>query len=102
MCPSAGPLFELFLNDYSPVDFIYTGLIGFQSHMFWGLVSQVQVLKVRVSNVGFKFFVSLGEALGFEFLSIMNHYTKDRNFAEIVFQLCLLTFMCFISPLSAV
>lgn len=31
-----------------------TGPVGFQSQIFWGLIFQVQVLKVRLSHVGFK------------------------------------------------
>lgn len=35
--------------------------------MFWGFISQVQALNVRVPYVGFKPFASQGEAWGFEF-----------------------------------
>lgn len=37
-----------------------------QGYMFWGLIFQVQVLKVRVINVGFKPFAPRGEALVLE------------------------------------
>lgn len=35
--------------------------------MFWGLISQGQVLKVRVPSVGHRPFTPLGQAPGFEF-----------------------------------
>ena len=41
--------------------------VGFQSCMFWGLVSQVQVLKVGVPDGGFRPFALQGEAPGSEF-----------------------------------
>lgn len=37
------------------------------SHIFWGLVSQVLVLKVRMPNVGYKTFTPQSEAPGVEF-----------------------------------
>lgn len=39
---------------------------GFYSYMFWEFISQVQVLKAEVSDVGFKSFVIWGEAPGAE------------------------------------
>lgn len=41
--------------------------IAFQSQVFWGLLSQVLVLKPGVPKVGSKPFAPQGEALGFEF-----------------------------------
>ena len=38
-----------------------TGLVGFQSYMFWELVCQVQVLKVGVLAVRLKAFVPEGK-----------------------------------------
>lgn len=46
------------LGDVNPV--------GLQSSLFWGLIAQVQVLKV-VCDGGFKPFASQGEALAFQF-----------------------------------
>ena len=40
--------------------------VGFQSQIFEGLVSQVQVLNIGVPDVGFKAFAPQGEAWGFE------------------------------------
>lgn len=39
--------------------------VGFQR--FWGFISQMHVLKVKVSDVGFKLLVLQGNVLGFEF-----------------------------------
>lgn len=39
----------------------------FSELMFWGLISQVQVLKIGVPDVGFKRFAPWGGARGFEF-----------------------------------
>lgn len=40
-----------------------TSLVGFQSQMFWVLISQVQALRVGMSGVGYKPFAPQGEAL---------------------------------------
>ena len=48
---------HLVLMDPSPM--------GFQSQMFWGLISQVQVLNVGMSDVEYELFSPQGEALGF-------------------------------------
>lgn len=65
----AGPLRPHFSVCYSLVGLMNASLFGFQSLRFWGLVSQVQVLKLGVSVGGFKPFSSWGEALGSEFSS---------------------------------
>lgn len=43
-----------FLDYCSLVGLVDMSPIGLQSSMFWGLICQVQVLKIGVLNVGFK------------------------------------------------
>ena len=40
---------------YSPLVFLDVSPVGFQSQMFWGLISPVQVPRVGVPDVGHKF-----------------------------------------------
>ena len=50
---------------WSLVGLVDPSPFGFQSYMVWGLISQVQVLKVVVPSVGLKPFTRRGEAGGF-------------------------------------
>lgn len=45
---------------------VYVIPVGFERHVFCGLIFQMQVLKVGVSNVRFKPFTPRGEAPGFK------------------------------------
>ena len=52
-------------------------LVGFQSHRFWGLVSQMQVLKAEGASCGFKPFTPQGEALVLSSFSTVVHCTGE-------------------------
>ena len=67
LCPGAGESKCFFSGCLRPVGLVEASAFGFQSWMFWGLVSQVQILKVGVPDVEFKPIAPLGEAVGFEF-----------------------------------
>ena len=56
-----------FSDCYSLVGLVDVSPSGFQNEMFWGLISQVQVLKAEVPDMEFKPFIPQGEAPGFEF-----------------------------------
>ena len=61
----AGELFKNCSVHYGLVGLVDPSPFGFQSYMVWGLISQVQVLKVVVPSVGLKPFTRRGEAGGF-------------------------------------
>ena len=61
--------------------------------MFWEIISQGQVLKVGVPDVGFKPFTPQGEALGFDFPLMMGHCAGDGVYGESVTQPPLATLM---------
>lgn len=55
--------------------------------MFWGLISQMHVLKVEVPNVRFKHFTPQGEAPDFEFPPVVGNCGGGGVYDEIVSQL---------------
>lgn len=57
--------------------------INFQSQAFWGLLFQVQVLKVGVSKVGYEHFAPQEEAPSLCFLPIVGHYARSRVYEVI-------------------
>lgn len=63
--------------------------------MFWGLISQVHILKVEVSDVDFELFTTQEEALGLSSLLIVGCHTCGRVYGEIVSQLFLPTLIWF-------
>lgn len=69
--------------------------IGFQSKMFWGFISQDEVLKVEVPNVGFEPFTPQKDALGFEFSPSVGHHTRGGVYGKIVSHLLLPTLIWF-------
>lgn len=52
---------------YWPLGLVYVCHVSFQSQIFWGLVSQMQVLKVAVLCVGYIPFIPKGKAPSCEF-----------------------------------
>lgn len=60
--------------------------IGFQSQMFWELISQVLVLRVGVLSVGYKFFAPPAGTSGFQFPADLSHCTGGGVFGEILSQ----------------
>ena len=52
--------------------------------MFWGFISQDQVLKAEVPNVGFDPFSPQREALGFECSPSVDHHTTGGVYSKIV------------------
>ena len=61
------PFKDCFSVHSSLVDHMVASPTGFQSHVFQGLMSQVQVLKIEVPDVVFKPFTSQGEAQAYDF-----------------------------------
>lgn len=72
---------------------------GFQSQMFWGLISQVPVLKIGVPVVGYKPFTAQREAQGFEFPPGFGFLCLCGVHGETVDWPSLPTLMCFPSHL---
>lgn len=53
------------------------------SQMFWGLISQVQVLRVGLPEVGYESFASQGEASDlWDPLTVVVHWARGRVFGE--------------------
>ena len=59
-----GPCESSFSVRSGPLGLMDVSLLGVQSQMFWGLISQGRVLNIGVPNVGFKPFTPPGEAPG--------------------------------------
>ena len=62
-----GSAYNIFKSSFSvcyyPLGLVDVRPIGSQRQMFWELISHVQVLRVGVSDVGYKLFAHQGEAL---------------------------------------
>ena len=57
MSESACELRVVFLICYSPLGLMGASLNCFQNQMSWGLISQVQVLGIRIPEVWYEFFL---------------------------------------------
>lgn len=60
--------------------------VGFQSYMFEGLTSQMQVLMLEVLDVGFRSYAPQSEALTLSFLLIMGCHTRGGIYGKTMFQ----------------
>lgn len=63
----SGPEEPLLSSFCSLAGCAHLSLVGFQPYMFWGLLFQVQVLKVGEPSMGFGFLTSQREASHFPF-----------------------------------
>ena len=76
------PFKSCFSVSYSLLDLLHAGFISFLSCMFWLLISQMQVLKVEVPNVGCTSFTSQGEAPVLICLLIVGQCSRGGNYGK--------------------
>ena len=78
------PVKNSFSVPYSLMDFMDTSFFGFQSSMFWRSMSQVEVFKVRVPDVGH--FIPPGETDGGDFPPVsilwLQEWVSYRDFVS--------------------
>lgn len=90
---------EAFKNHFSvlsllqPMGLVGATFNGFQRQMLWGLVSQVQILKVGVLDVGFKHFLFKEKLWVLSSLLILGCRTWDGGYGKIGSQPFLLVSM---------